>query len=300
MLSNFEDLLNRAVRLGRVRLSVAVAQDIDVLRAVKLAYDFELVEPLLVGDARLIKQYLADVGLPDSIEIVAEDDVQLAALKAVKLVSCGRADVLMKGLINSSDFLKAVLHKDYGLRTGALLSHLAVFEVPGQDRLLFHTDGGMNINPNLAEKIEIVKNALSALHTLGITKPNIAVLTANEQVNAKVLSTVHARELYKLAQAGYFGECTLEGPIALDVAASKQAAAHKGIKSEIAGCTDLFVLPNIEAGNMLGKALIYYADAKMAGIVLGAMHPIVLTSRADTPTGKLHSIALACLLSRRV
>lgn len=300
MLSDFKSLVGRAVAGGRRRLSVAVAQDQDVLKAVKLAYDMQLVEPLLVGDATLIRKYMLEIGLPDDVEIVAETEVNLAALKAVELVNSGQADVLMKGLINSSDFLKTVLNKECGLRKKGLLSHLSVFEISGQDRLLFHTDGGINVNPNLADKMEIIKNALEALRILGIANPNVAVLTANEQVNAKVLSTVHARELHRLSQEGYFGKCTLEGPIALDVAASRQAAAHKGIQSEIAGCTELFVLPNIEAGNMLGKALIYYANAKMAGIVLGATHPIVLTSRADAPQGKLYSIALACLLSKGI
>lgn len=298
MLSDFKGLLDRAVTGGRMRLSVAVAQDMDVLQAVKMAYDCGLVEPLLVGDAALIGQYLSELGLAGGIEIIQQAEPQQAALRAVELVSSGRADVLMKGLINSSDFLKAVLHKQVGLRTGGLLSHLAAFEVPGQERLLFHSDGGMNVMPNLADKVNIVKNALGALRALGISCPKIAALTANEQVNVKILSTVHAQELAKLAQTGYFGECVLEGPIALDVAASKQAAAHKGIVSQISGRTDLFILPNIEAGNMLGKALLYYAGAKMAGVVLGATHPIVLSSRADNAAGKLYSIALACLVSR--
>lgn len=286
-----------AARLEKVKISVAVAQDLDILRAVKEAYDLGFIQPILVGDRTLIKQYMSAVELPDCIEVIDETNVHKAALRAVELVSSGRASVLMKGLINTSDFLKAVLDRQVGLRCGNLLSHLAVFEVPGQKQLMFHSDGGMNVMPNLQDKVGILNNALRALRCLGINKPNVAVLTANEQVNEKIASTVHARQLAEMARNGEFGECIVEGPISLDVAASKQAALHKGIQSQIAGDVDLFILPNIESGNMLGKSLIYYAGGKMAGLVLGATHPIVLTSRADTAEGKLYSIALACLIS---
>lgn len=295
MLRSFQDVLARARDCGRVTISVAAAQDKDVLQALKLAYDAGLTQPILVGDAAGIKPLLAEVGLPADTRIVDEPDVVKAGLAAVALVHNGEARVLMKGLMNTSDFLKAVLNAGVGLRTGRLLSHLAVFEVPGQPKLIFHTDGGMNIAPSLQEKKDILTNALLALQNLGISQPKVAALTANEQVNAKMPATTDAKALADMAAAGELPPGLVEGPIALDVALSPEAARHKGLSSKVSGQVDLFLMPNIETGNALGKSLLYYAGGQMAGIVLGATNPIVLTSRAETPEGKLYSIALACL-----
>ena len=295
MLRNFQDVLANAATLGRVKISVAVAQDKDVLHALKMAFDAGLVEPILVGDAATIKPLLSQVGLPDSTRIVDEPDINQAALAAVALVRNGEAAVVMKGLINTSDFLKAVLNSQVGLRTGRLLSHLSVFEIPGEPRLVFHSDGGMNIAPSLAEKKDILVNALFMLHSLGIPQPKVAVLTANEQISPKMPATTDAKALTDMSVAGELPEGIVEGPIALDVAISPEAAKHKGIVSRVSGEVDLFLMPNIETGNSLGKSLLYYANAKMAGVILGATHPIVLTSRSETPEGKLYSIALACL-----
>lgn len=295
MLRNFQDVLANAANYGRVKISVAVAQDRDVLQALKLAHDAGLVEPLLVGDAAVIRPLLTEVGLPPETTVVDEPDINKAALAAVELVHNGKAQVVMKGLVNTSDFLKAVLNAEVGLRTGRLLSHLAAFEVPGESRLIFHSDGGMNIAPTLAEKKDILVNALLMLQSLGIDEPNVAVLTANEQINPKMPATTDAKALTDMSLAGELPAGIVEGPIALDVAISPEAARHKGISSRISGQVDLFLMPNIETGNSMGKSLLYYAKAKMAGVVLGATNPIVLTSRSETPEGKLYSIALACL-----
>ena len=299
MLRNFQDVLVNASALGRVKISVAVAQDRDVLQALKLAYEAGLAEPILVGDAAIIRPLLKEVGLPPGTVIVDEPDIVKAALAAVAIVHKGEAQVVMKGLVNTSDFLRAVLNAEVGLRTGRLLSHLAAFEVAGEPRLIFHSDGGMNIAPTLAEKKDILVNALLTLHSLGIENPKVAVLTANEQVNPKMPATTDAKALADMCAAGELPAGIVEGPIALDVAISPEAAKHKGIVSRVSGQVDLFLMPNIETGNTMGKSLLYYAKAKMAGIVLGATHPIVLTSRAETPEGKLCSIALACLSAGR-
>lgn len=294
MLRNFEEVLALASG-GRRRISVAVAQDRDVLQALKLAADKGLAAPVLVGDADAIRPLLDEVGLPADTPVVDEKDMDRAALTAVSLVQKGEAEVLMKGLVNTSDFLKAVLNPEVGLRTGRLLSHLAVFEVPGEPKLIFHSDGGMNIAPTLAEKKDILVSAMLALKSLGIANPNVAVLTANEQVNPKMPATLDAKALADMAAAGELPPGTVEGPIAFDVAVNPEAARHKGLVSKVTGQVDLFLMPNIETGNALGKAVQYYGKARMAGIVLGATHPIVLTSRAETAEGKLYSIALACL-----
>jgi Phosphotransacetylase len=296
MLHNFAEVLAKARQRGRTTVSVAVAQDSEVLEAVKTAQDAGLIRPILVGNGDLIKPLLRKVSLSCDIPVLHEEDDSQAALRAVSLVREGKADILMKGMVNSSAFLTAVLNDEAGLKTGRLLSHLAVFEIPGEKKLAFHTDGGMNIAPSLKDKKDILVNALGALKALGIDAPNVAILAANEMVNSKMPATVDAQALVKLNAEEHLTAGIVEGPIAMDVAASKQAACHKGIASRIAGEVDLFVVPNIEAGNLVGKTLVYYAKAETAGIVVGATHPIVMTSRSDTAEAKLNAIALACMI----
>jgi phosphate butyryltransferase len=297
---NYQEIVAEIKNRCVVTISVAVAQDKEVLSAIKLAQDAGIAEAILVGDASLIIPLMEEVGLSAKTPIVNEIDNTEAVLKAVSLVKNGKAKVLMKGLINSTEFLRAVLHKEKGLRAGRMLSHLGAFEVPGQNKLLFITDGGMNIAPTLLEKQQILTNAMLALHAMGITNPKVAILTANEVVNEKMPATLDAKSLVEMSKHGDLPEGIVEGPIAFDVAVSLEAAKHKGIESQIAGNVDLMVVPNIETGNALGKALIYFAKSKMAGIVLGATHPIVMTSRAETPEGKMNSIALACLANHQL
>jgi phosphate butyryltransferase len=297
---NYSQIVEKIKSRGQVVISVAVAQDKEVLAAIKLAQDAGIAKAILVGDAQLITPLLAEVGLASDMQIIHEPDTTKAALKAVSIVRDGQAQVLMKGMINSSDFLRAVLNKEVGLRTGRQLSHLAAFEVPGQEKIIFVTDGGMNIAPTLTEKKSILTNAMLALHAMGITNPHVAVVAANEVVNDKMPVTVDAKALAQMSQDGELPAGIVEGPIALDVAISPEAAGHKGITSKISGSVDLILVPTIETGNILGKALIYYAHSKMAGIVLGATHPIVMTSRVETPEGKLNSIALACLVNSQI
>ena len=296
-MKNFAEVLARAAQIGPLPLVLAAAQDEEALRALKAACEAGLAQPMLVGDEALIRPLLVRVGLPSSIPIVTEPDPALAAVAAAKAVNGTQSGILMKGLVNSSDFLRAVLHPECGLRTGRLLCHLAAFEVPGDRKLVFHTDGGMNIAPNLAEKKDILASALLALADLEIPCPKVAVLTANEVVSSKMPATVDAQALAEMNRRGEIGPAIVEGPIAMDVALSREAAAHKGIRSEVAGDVDLFMVPGIEAGNLLGKALIYCAHAKSAGVILGATHPVVMVSRADSAAAKLHSIALACCIA---
>jgi phosphate butyryltransferase len=293
---SLSDLKSRVGRMEKRRFSVAAAEDAEVIKTLKAAADRGAIECILVGDKGRIEQLMKEEGL-EKAEIIPVSDPAEASLEAAYLVRQGRADVLMKGLVNSGDFLKAVLDNEKGLRIGKTLSHLAVFEVPGYPKLQFHTDGGMNLYPDLRLKKEIVENALEAMEKLGITMPKVAVLTANEAVNPKMPSTVDAAELAAMNRRGAFLPCIMEGPIAMDVALRKEAALHKGIQSEISGETDLFVVPNIDAGNMIGKTLIHCGNAKMAGVILGAKSPVVMTSRAENAEGKLHSILLACAVS---
>ena len=278
-------------------MAVAQAADEGVLEGVRLAMEEGLVTPILTGEASKIRPLLEKTGLPADIPI-EECSEEEAPLRAVHVVRAGRARILMKGQVNTSDFMRAVLNRDEGLRTGRLVSQLAVFEIPGYPGLIYQTDGGVNVAPDLEAKRQILLNAVEALNALGIERPKVAVLAANEQVSLKMPATVDAAELVRLSREEGFPPCLVEGPIAMDVALDPEKARHKGIASEIAGQVDLFLVPNIEAGNIMGKTLGHFLKARMAGIVLGAAVPIVLASRAEAPHGKVNSIALACLAAR--
>lgn len=271
-------------------LAVAVAQDAEVLSAVEAARRCGLADAILVGDEASIRQVALGQNLSlDPYTILHEEDKAEACKKAVSLVHNGQADVLMKGLVDTSVVLKAVLNPDYGLRTGRLLSHVAVFEVPNFDRLLLLTDAAMNIAPAVEEKKQILLNAVDVAHALGDPEPIAACVCAVEKVNPKMSATVDAAAL---AQAELPG-CQVVGPLALDNAISPQAAHHKGITDPRAGHANILLMPDIEAGNIMYKSLVFLAGAKNAGMIVGAKAPIVLTSRADSDETKLNSIALA-------
>lgn len=294
--SGFESLLDRAKSFGRAKVVVAAAADKEVLGAIKLAQYEGLISPILVGDVLEIKRLAKEIGFSlKEVELIHEPNPEAVANKAVDVVVDGQAQFLMKGLINSADFLRAVLRPVRGLRTGRLLSHLAAFEVPGFSRMLFVTDGGMNIAPDLAQKKEILENSLQYLQGIGMDSVNVVVLTANEVVNLKMPATMDAQALAEMNLAGEFSGAIVEGPLALDGAVSAAALKHKGISSQINGEVDLFLVPSIEVGNVLGKSMVHFAGATMAGILLGAQVPIVLTSRNDTPRNKFMALAMAAV-----
>lgn len=295
-LAGFQQLLKTCKQIPKTRLSVAAAADPLILKAVKEALRQDLIHPVLVGDGPKITKMVLDVGLdPARLEVIHEPDLTAAAHTAARLIGEGKADVLMKGKVNSSDFMRAMLSGEYGLRTGRIVSHLAAYEIPGFDRLLFLTDGGINIAPDLEQKKQILLNAIDFLHRLGITEPKVAILSANEVVSPKMPVTVEAQALVEMARAGEFPGAVVDGPIPLDIAVSEKAARLKGLDSPVAGKADLLLVPNIEAGNILGKSIIYFAHGVMAGVVVGARVPAVMNSRADTTQGKLVSLAMACL-----
>lgn len=273
---------------------IAAAQDEEIVLMIKEMYETGIAKTILVGDVSKINPMLKKLGFGYPLEIIDEPDDKKAALLASDIVRKKQADILMKGLVNSSDFLKAVLDKEHGIRSNQILCHLAAFEIPGFNKLAFHADGGMNLYPSLEEKKQIVLTTVEALQNMGIKKPKVAVLAANEVETPKMPATMDAAVLRRMNENGEIPGCIIEGPIAMDVALSKEAAEHKKIKSVVSGTVDLFVVPNIDAGNMVGKTLIYCAKAKMAGVILGATNPIVMTSRSDNAEGKMNSLALAC------
>lgn len=294
MLRNFEDLIEAAKSAPRSVISVAGAEDRAVLEAVKLAEDLGLVRSVLVGRQAGIESLAKEVGLT-AYEIVEAESPEAAVEAAVQVVREGRASILMKGFVNTSVYMRGILSRDRGLRTGRLLSLLAVYEVPGYHKLIYASDSGVNVSPDLAQKKDILANSVLALKTIGIPEPKVAALTANEMVDPKVGATVDAAALVEAVRSGELPSCVIEGPIAFDVAFDAEAARHKGVESRIAGDVDLLIFPNIETGNVLGKSWLHFNKAKWAGIILGASHPVVLGSRSDTAEIKLNSIALAHL-----
>ena len=290
-----DELKNAAKGVGRLSIAIAVADDKDVLEAVKMAMDFGIVSPILVGRKTRIEAMLKDLSINVAdVEVVDIEDDAEASLEAVRLVSSGKASLLMKGMVKTATFLKAVLNKEVGLRTGNLLSHVYLHEIDGYDHIIFITDGAMNIAPDLKQKAQIIENAaLLAKRAFGVTVPKVAVLAAVEVVNPDMPATVDGAALSKMADRKQIKGVEVDGPLALDNAVSEVAARHKGIESSVAGRADILLVPDIEAGNVMAKAVVYFAKPKTAGIVVGAKAPIVLTSRADSPETKLYSIATA-------
>jgi len=299
MINNLSELIKTAQSQQKMRLVVAAAQDEDVLTAVKEAKEMNLIDGILIGDEAKIVEIAKEIDLDlNQYTVINKPDLADAALESVKMVSAGEADFVMKGLLDTSILLKAVLNKEFGLRTENLLSHVMVYEASTYHKLLFLTDGGMNIEPSLDEKKGILNNAVIAAKALGNTEVKVACLAAKEKVNDKMQSTVDGAALKALAEEGAFGEgVVVEGPIAFDLAVSKEAAEIKGYKSPVAGEADVILVPTIEVGNGVGKALTYIANAKSAGVIMGAKAPVVLVSRADSSESKLYSIALGSVIA---
>ncbi|TDT61003.1 phosphate butyryltransferase [Fonticella tunisiensis] len=299
MVRNFHELLEIAKKKERMKLSVAAAEDEDVLLAVDAARKLGIIEAVLVGNRNRIREIAEEKHIdPANYEIVDSKDVRESAVRAVQIVSSGQADILMKGLVATSDLLRAALDRETGLRSGELLSHVMVYSIPSYHKLLFMTDGGMVTYPDLNQKVQIVKNAVKVAKALGVNPIKVAALCAVEAVNPSMQSTLDAAALSKMSQRGQIKDCIIDGPLALDNAISRAAAEHKGIKSPAAGDADILLVPNIEAGNILGKSLTYFGGAKSAGVVMGAKCPIVLVSRADSHESKLYSIALASIIKQ--
>ena len=296
MFRSFDDLLNAARARGPLSIAVAAAHDPDVVEAIQRARELGLADGILVGKESEIRALARDAGFDLSgSQIVNEPDPAAAIRQAIALVREGRARLLMKGKVATASLVRAVLDKDMGLRTGRQLSQVVVFQVPGFDRLMLLTDAAINIAPTLAQKAELCRNAIQVARAIGIEKPNIAALCALELVNPEMPATVDAAALCAMNRRGQLPGCYIEGPIALDAPLSKFAAERKKISSPVVENTDIFLAPDIEAANILYRALVYFAKAESGGIVLGARVPIVLLSRAETAETKVRSIAIGVL-----
>ncbi len=276
------------------KLVLAVAQDKSALGAVLEAEKQNIILPILVGNEVEIRKIVKDLGFDlGRSQIINEPDDIAAVRCAVKMCHDGEAQVLMKGAVKTPDLLRVVLDKEIGLRKGKLLSHFALFEVSRYHKLIAMTDVALNIAPSLPEKVGIVENSVNFMHRLGIACPKVAALGAIEVVNEKMSATMDAALLSKMNDRDQIKGCLIDGPLAFDNAVSSESARIKKIKSDVAGDSDLLLLPDIEMGNVLYKSLVFFADTKVAAVILGASVPIVLTSRADSEEAKLNSILLA-------
>lgn len=298
-MKSFKEIYEKIGRLGTKRvIAIAAAGDQEVLESVLAAKKRNLANFILVGNEPLIKEIARKISLDLSdVTIINEINDGLAE-RAVKCVKTGKADILMKGFLSTADFLRAVLEKEYGLRTRSILSHIALFEVPVLERFLLVTDSAMNIAPDLKDKAKLINNAVKVASALEIKEPKVAAVCAVEVVNPDMPATVDAALLTVMAARGQIKNAVVDGPLGLDNAISEEAAKHKGIKSEVAGRADIILVPEIETGNVMYKTLSFLALSPNAGIIVGAAAPVVLTSRADSSVSKLNSMALSILLAQ--
>lgn len=297
MLKRMSDLYDLVNKSEKKTVALAAAHDEIALQAITVAVERGFVDAILVGSEEKIKRVAYDNQLDISaMEIFNIPNNKEAVEKAVRLVHDKDAGILMKGGIGTASLLKGVLNKEWGLRKNPVLSHFALFEVKAyHHKLIAVTDVALNIAPNLKDKINIVNNAVEGLNLIGVERPKVAVIGAVELVNEMMPATIDAALLSKMAQREQIENCIIDGPLSFDIAISERSAQYKGIISDVAGDSDLLLMPDIEAGNILYKSFVFFADAKVAGVVLGASAPIVLPSRADSELSKLDSIVLAAI-----
>ena len=299
MIKSLKDLKAQAKNQSKMTLVVAAAEDEDVLSAVMEAKTSNIIDAVLVGEQSSIEAIAKKIEFDlQDVTVVEASGLENIAETSVKLISEGKADFLMKGKIDTSILLKAVLNKDYGLRTDRLLSHVMVYEVPAYHKLLLMSDGGMNIAPNFEQKEDILRNAILVSRALGNQKTYVSCLAAKEKASDKMPATMDGQKLKDQSlDTAYGQDVYVEGPIAFDLAVSKEAATIKGYESPVVGETDILLVPTIEVGNGIGKTMTYMAGAESAGVIMGAKVPIVLVSRADSAETKFYSIALGSVIS---
>ena len=298
MSKSFDELVSKATSCGTKKLAVAVAQDDAVLEAVKIAKERGIADSILVGDKEKIEAVASEMNMDlTGFEIIDEPDVAQTALTAVKLVHDKKADILLKGLLDTKLFLKSVLNKECGLRKGKMMSHVCVFEIEGIDRLLFFTDVAFNTYPSLEDKVTIINNAVEIAQACGIETPKVAPICAVEVVNPKMPPTVDAAALTEMNEKGEIKDCVVYGPLSMDLAIDPEAAKHKGVSNPVAGHADILLFPNIDAGNITYKILVRTAKVKNGNLLIGTSAPVILTSRSDDFETKINSIALAAVVA---
>jgi phosphate butyryltransferase len=296
-MKSVRELLPLAKKSPIQRLAVVFAHDGFVMDAVKVTADAGIVHPILIGDAKIIQKLIIEFGIQAPCEVIDETDPEKASRTAMDLVNGGKADLLMKGLLDTKILLKAVVNSDWGIKEAKLLSHVGLISFPTLDRVLFATDGAMNITPGVEEKILMIENAVNLTKHLGYECPKVGLVSAVEKVNPKIVSTLEAetiRNHYREKEETAF---LVDGPFAIDNLVSEASVIHKGIQSPVAGLADILVFPNLDGGNIFYKTCVFLGNADAAGIVVGAKVPIVLTSRADSAETKINSIALGVVFA---
>ncbi len=296
-IKNFEHLIELAKEKQAKKIAVVAADDAEVLEVIERAENINLAEFILIGDAAKIENIIKEKGWRLKAEIIDEKDHVKAADKAVDLVVKGQAGTLMKGMLHSSVFLKAILNKEKGLNTGKHITQISVLEKDNEEGLRFITDCAITVNPDLLGKKEVLENAVDLAHKLGNEMPKVAVLASLEVVNPSMQDTIDAAVLSKMSDRGQIKGCIVDGPFAFDNAVSAEAAKSKGITGPVAGNADIIVVPNLTVGNTLTKSITYIAKKTVVAATVGAAVPIVFTSRTESIEGKLLSIALASYVS---
>jgi phosphate butyryltransferase len=306
-IAKFEHMVEAACRVGPVPIAVAAAHDPEVLKAVERAQREGMVEATLVGDWPAMEAYAAQIGaagwpevgqILSKAHIVHEPDPQRAAAIVISLARSGEAAVVVKGQIKTADLLGMALNRHVGIRGRGLLTHVAIFELPGMDRLIYLSDSGVVVYPDVYQKLEIINNVVAVARLFGVERPKVAILAASETVSPKIPASIDALALAKMAEQGWVKQAMVDGPLGLELAISPRAAELSEVDSPIAGLADVLIVPNVEAGNIVAKGLLYFAHARMAGLVVGAQVPIVISSRADTAETRYLSLAMAAVLSR--
>lgn len=296
MCHNFEELLSKNTGPSQKRVAVVWAGERHTLEAVLTAQRDCGIEPILIGDAAVIRQLLAELPHSGHCEIVDSESPEAAIQLAIQMVREKKADVIFKGLLQTATIMRAVVNKENGICKSGVLSHAAIMEIPGYHKLIALTDSALLTYPTLAQKRELLNNAVRMMRAIGVETPKVAVLAAVENVNPKMPETVDAAELKSMWQRGECPNCIVEGPVSYDLALDPEAAHTKGYQSPVAGDADILVVPNIQAGNMLVKSLVYSAHARSAGLIIGAEVPIIITSRSAPVANKSLAIAVACAL----
>jgi len=295
-----DDMVAAARQRGPVRVAVAAAADPEVLKAVDEAQREGIVRATLVGDWAGIEAYAAGVGASlEGVAVIDEPDDRRAAREVVAMARRGEADVVVKGQIKTADLLGQVLNREVGIRGRGLLSHVGIFELPGMDRLIYLSDSGVVIYPDVYQKLEIINNVVAVARLFGLEEPKVAILAASETVHPKIPASIDALALSKMAEQGWVEGALVDGPLGLELAISPRAALVEESDSPIAGLADVLIVSNVEAGNIVAKGLLYFAHARMAGLVVGARVPVVISSRADSAETRYLSLAMAALLANR-
>ncbi len=294
----FDEMIEEAISAGPRTVAIAAAADREVLIAAEEVQRKGIAHCHLVGDESAIHALAEQEGLHlAGMTITHQPDPLLAAQEAVALARDGRADVISKGQLKTAELLGTVLDRRYGIRTGRLLTHVGIFEIPGMERLIYISDSGVVVTPTIYQKLRIIQNTVRVARLFGVEKPKVAILAASETVHPKIPSSIDALALSRMATQGWVDNAVVDGPLSLDAAISPEAARIKGLSGEVTGHADILIVPSVEAGNTMAKSILYFAKGRMAGLVVGAKVPIIINSRADEHITRVLSIAMAVVIA---